>query len=266
MIPGLLRRALPARAFGAAARGPDAAEPAGRSSAIDPAAGNQTVVVLLADIDPAARLWGYARFVIGRRAVRREPGVRFAKMLGSGYEGGFGLRPSGSRQGLLCLFDDADAARTFLDHSPLVDAYRAHAREFLSVRLRAFSSRGSWDGERFAVTASVPASGPIAGLTRATIRPGVAAKFWRNAPPAERSLAAASGCLLAVGLGEAPLLRQATFTVWDSLASMDAYAHTGAHMDAIRAAREGAYFSESMFVRFVPEGLQGTWKGRVYGA
>ena len=79
-----------------------------------------------------------------------------------------------------------------------------------------------------------------------------------------RSRAEAQGGLLAVGLGEAPLLRQATFTVWDSIASMDGYARTGAHMDAIRASREGSYFSESMFVRFVPEDLRGTWKGRTY--
>ena len=69
-------------------------------------------------------------------------------------------------------------------------------------------------------------------------------------------------CLLAMGLGEAPLLRQATFSLWDSAAAMDAYARTGAHLDAIRAAWKHQFFSESMFVRFVPLQLQGQWKGR----
>jgi len=224
----------------------------------------QTIVVLLADIDPASRLWGFGRFVFGRRAVRSLPGIRFAKVLGSGHDGGFGLRPSASRQGLLCLFDDAASATRFVETSALVEAYRRHAREFLSVRLRAFSSRGSWDGQRFAVTAAAPLHGPIAGLTRASIRPSVAVQFWRKAPPAERSLDIAEGCLLAAGLGEAPVLRQATFTIWDSLAAMDAYARSGAHLDAIRAAHQGDYFSESMFVRFVPEALQGCWKGRLH--
>ena len=90
----------------------------------------------------------------------------------------------------------------------------------------------------------------------------ISLSFWRHAPAAQRSLLAAPGCALAVGLGEAPLLRQATFSLWDSAAAMDAYARTGAHLDAIRAAWKHQFFSESMFVRFVPLQLQGQWKGR----
>jgi spheroidene monooxygenase len=81
-------------------------------------------------------------------------------------------------------------------------------------------------------------------------------------PAAERSLESAAGVQLAVGLGEAPLLRQATFSIWDSVSSMDAYARSGAHQEAIVAAARGKFFSESMFVRFAPIDLQGSWKGR----
>ena len=76
---------------------------------------------------------------------------------------------------------------------------------------------------------------------------------------------AAAGCALAIGMGEAPLLRQATFSLWENTAAMDAYARTGAHLDAIRAAWKHEFFSESMFVRFAPIALQGQWKGRDYG-
>lgn len=258
MNAGSLNRSLPSAATGPAMRGVDDAP----GEAAPAAATDVEVVVLLADIRPSSRLWGYGRFVFGRGAVRRQPGVRFAKVLGSGFDGGFGLKPSASRQGLLCLFDTGVAARQFLEDSPLVQAYRDHADEYLEVRLRPYSCRGSWDGVRFEPSVPPPVQGPIAGLTRASIRPRLARQFWSKAPPAERSLDGASGCVLAAGLGEAPLLRQATFTVWDSVASMDAYARTGAHLEAIRASREGNYFSESMFVRFVPEGLRGTWKGR----
>jgi heme-degrading monooxygenase HmoA len=107
--------------------------------------------------------------------------------------------------------------------------------------------------------------GPIAALTRASIQLSKAASFWRFAPAAQASLELAEGCQLAVGLGEAPFLRQATFSVWDSVAAMNAYARTGAHLDAIRAAHENQYFSESLFVRFVPISMYGTWKNRQYG-
>jgi spheroidene monooxygenase len=105
----------------------------------------------------------------------------------------------------------------------------------------------------------------VAALTRGSIRPLRAASFWRMAPAAQRAVEGADGCRLGVGLGEAPLLRQATFSIWDSVAAMEAYARHGAHLDAIKAAREVGHFSESMFVRFIPAGLQGHWRGRHYG-
>jgi hypothetical protein len=228
------------------------------------ATASESVVVVLADIAPASRLWGYTRFLFGRFSLPRVPGLNFARVLGSGHEGGFGLKPSLSRQGMLCAFTDDAAANRFIE-SPYVDAFRRHSRECLTAQLKAYSCRGSWGGRKLALSTGVPADGPVAALTRASIRPGRAAEFWRKAPPAEVSLGSAEGCLLAVGLGEAPLLRQATFSVWDSVASMDAYARTGAHLEAIRASHAGGYFSESMFVRFMPVELSGTWKGRSYG-
>lgn len=224
-------------------------------------AATAVAVLVLVDVAAAARLWGWSRFVIGRFALQRAPGLRFFKVLGSGHEGGFGLRPSGTRQGLFCVFDNDDDADRFLDRSEVCDGYRSHARECFSVKLRAFSSRGSWAGHSLAVSAVAPERGPIAALTRASIRPARAWRFWQKAPPAERDLAAAPGCLLAVGLGEAPLLRQATFSVWQDVASMERYARSGAHLEAIRAAHQGGYFSESMFVRFVPYAPRGAWRG-----
>ena len=87
----------------------------------------------------------------------------------------------------------------------------------------------------------------------------------RYAPAAQSALDHTQGCQLAVGLGEAPLLRQATFTLWDSVSHMDAYARSGAHLTAIQAAAKHGYFFESMFARFRPLTLSGQWKGKHYG-
>ncbi len=225
-------------------------------------------LVVLVDIRPAARLWGYVAFLLGRYRLRRAAGLRFFKMLGSGRDGGFGLKPSASRQGMFCVFDNDTAIDAFLASHALIQGYRAHAAEFFSVRLRATSARGSWSGMKPFEGASAPpddgavAPSPVAALTRASIRPGRAVRFWRYAPPAEVSLGQAPGCMLAVGLGEAPVFRQATFSIWTSAASMDAYARRGAHQEAIRASAAGSYFTESMFVRFTPYDAQGIWHGR----
>ena len=223
-------------------------------------------VFLLADIAPKHRLWGYARFVIGGFAMRHVRGLVMSKVMGSGDGGGFGLKPSSSRQALFCLFTDEDSADAFLK-SPIAKAYAQRAQEFCSAKLRAYSCRGAWSGQSIAVTASPPdsGSGPIATLTRASIRPMSARRFWRMQPASEVSLNEASGCLMATGVGEAPFFRQATFSLWANTAAMEAYARTGAHLAAIRAAHEGAFFSESMFARFVPLQLAGRWRGQSYG-
>lgn len=222
------------------------------------------VVIVLIDVNADSRLWGFARFVIGRFSLLGIPGLRFLKILGSGADGGFGLKPSPSRQGLFCGFDTEADADAFIQSSTVVAQYRAHAREFLIAKLSAYSSKGSWSGRTIDVTVTPPSSGPIAALTRASIRPMKARRFWRHAPPAEDSLGQAKGCLLAVGLGEAPIFRQATFSVWESLDAMNAYARTGAHLEAIKASLSGGHFSESMFVRFQPQMIQGTWKGQTF--
>ena len=239
---------------------------AGGMPSRDDSAGRPTQVatLLLADIAAGSRLWGWARIVRGPAALRDVPGLRFCKVLGSGHEGGFGLKPSASRQGLFCVFDDDRSARAFLSDNAQVQAYRGRANELLTVRLAPYSVRGAWAGTTLHASAGAPAHGPIAALTRASIRLPAAPAFWRHAPASQASLEAAPGCLLAVGLGEAPLLRQATFSVWDRVASIDAYARQGAHLAAIRASQTHRYFTESMFVRFVPLSMRGTWKGRVF--
>jgi hypothetical protein len=221
--------------------------------------------MLLADIAPEHRLWGWSRIVKGPQALRGQRQLRFAKVMGSGYEGGFGLRPSVSRQGLFAVFSNREAAEEFIDQSELVRGYRKRASECCIVTLRAWSCRGTWDTAALDLTAEPPAHGPVAALTRASIALRKASAFWRYAPASQDSLVSAAGCQLAVGLGEAPFLRQATFTLWDSVAAMDAYARTGAHLEAIKAAAHNRFFSESMFARFVPIRTEGTWKGRHYG-
>ena len=225
---------------------------------------DQTAVVLLADIAQASRLWGWSRIVRGPRALEGTPGLLFSKVLGSGFEGGFGLRPSPSRQGVFALFESFQTAQDFIDHSPLVHAYQNRSNEFCWATLQTFSCRGSWDGVSFKANTEPPVKGPIAALTRASIKLRKAHAFWRHAPPSQTALEGVAGCQLAVGLGEAPFFRQATFSIWDGLDEMNAYARTGSQLEAIQAAHHHGYFSESMFARFVPLKVQGQWQGKHY--
>ena len=223
----------------------------------------QVAVFLLADIATRYRLWGYARFAVQRFSMRNVAGLVFSKVMGSGFDGGFGLRPSSTRQALFCLFTDEASADSFLA-STVAQSYASRSHEFCTVKLRAFSCRGTWAGHAIDVTAATPERGPIATLTRASIKPWAALRFWRLQPASEVSLKQASGCLLATGVGEAPIFRQATFSLWSGVDAMNTYARTGAHLSAIRAAHAGQFFSESMFARFVPLKVSGSWRGQWY--
>jgi len=207
------------------------------------------VVVLMEYRSGLHLLWGWGRFLFGRFTLQRMPGLRFAKMLGSGHEGGFGLRPSFTRHGIFCVFAGSDAADDFVRSTWLREAL-PHLRSWRWLKLQAFSSRGRWSGHEIEASAMAPETGPVVSLTRASIRLACVLRFWQMAPPAEAALARSEGCRLSVGLGEAPVIRQATISVWESVSAMNAYARRGAHQAAIRSAQEGRHFSESMFVRW----------------
>ncbi len=223
------------------------------------------MALLLLQYRPGSALWTLGRLVRGTGALGRVRGMRFARVLGSGRDGGFGLWPSTRHQGLVGFFDDEDCAEAFLRQHAWVQACRRHAEHTFAATLRATSCRGSWGGATLAVTAEARPGQPVAALTRASIRPSRAWSFWHHAPPSEAGLDDAEGCRLAIGLGEAPVLRQCTFSLWDDSTAMDAYARGGAHQAAIRAAYGGGYFSESMFVRGVPRVVEDDWPEHPHG-
>lgn len=223
---------------------------------------NQVAVMALVNIKPQAKYSGIARLMFNRFSLYRPQGLLLQKHMGSGKNGGFLISPSGTHQGLFCLFEGLEQANRFMHESPLLDWYRSHASELFTVKLRAYSVKGCWSGHQLQESTSPPTSGPIASLTRASIKPTRALSFWSKAPSAQTDLQQSAGCLISAGIGEAPVLRQATFTIWNSQAAMDAYARSGAHLTAIKAAMQGNYFSESMFARFQPFDAEGSWKGR----
>ncbi len=231
------------------------------------------VVVVLVNVQRQHQTWAWMRLVQGPSALKDTPGLVFSKVMGSGAGGGFGLRPSPSHQGLIALFDHADQARAFLS-GPIVAAYRERAATFWSGLLEVESARGAWDGQAWGATHPTQLathsgaanddgvcqdSRPLAALTRASIRPAKAMAFWRNAPAAQNAMQTARGCTLAMGLGEAPLIRQCTFSLWKDTPSMLAYAHQGAHQQAIEAAYKHQYFAETLFVRMRLLEQQGRW-------
>ncbi|OUT98560.1 MAG: hypothetical protein CBC01_03120 [Betaproteobacteria bacterium TMED41] len=221
-----------------------------------------TSIVLLVKFKPSFFLWGLLQLAFGRFFMRKIPGLNFFKLLGSGKNGGFTLKPGLNHQGLFCCFESEKFAQDFLKNSNIVKKYKRAAEEFFSVELKSYSTRGTWSQNTINEVTTTPDAGPIASLTRASIKITKARKFWSLAPDSENSLSSFKGCFLSIGLGEAPILRQATFSIWNNADSLNTYARTGAHLKAIKMANQEEFFSESMFVRFKPTNFEGVWQGK----
>jgi hypothetical protein len=222
------------------------------------------VTLTLWGVGPTAVPAAVLRMALDRRHVRRTPGLAFAKLLGTGDGRTFTLRDADPLHwGLLAVWQDRTAADRFAAGSTH-RAWDALARERLDVALLPVASRGLWSGRRpFGDPRPRRVRGPVAALTRARIRARRARAFWHAVPPVSADLHAAPGLRLAVGVGEAPVGLQGTFSVWDSADALVEFAHRrAAHAEVVRRTVREGWYVEELFARFEVLSLSGTFRGR----
>ena len=210
----------------------------------------------------AQRLWAFAQMGLARRGLRAMPELVSWKLCGSGTGEGFTPVPNTAVYAILATWPDAETARTRVAQAPVWQRWRARAQEDWTIFLAPTSVRGVWGGRQpFRVSAS-PAPGPLAALTRATVKPRVALKFWGRVPDISRVIGMDGHVAFKIGIGEVPLLHQVTFSIWPDTASMAEFARRdGPHARAIAAVRDGNWFSEELYARFRILGESGTWEG-----
>ncbi len=204
-----------------------------------------------------------ARMGLDRRHLRRVPGLRFAKLLGTGDGRTFTMRDADPRHwGLLTVWDEPGAHQRFIT-GPTHRAWAHLAEEQLDVGMRPISSHGRWAGRQpFGDPIPTRVPGPVAALTRARLRMTKAGTFWRAVPPVSGDLRTAAGLRLAVGIGEAPIGLQGTFSLWDDGAALTEFAHRRApHLDVVRRTATENWYVEELFARFAITSITGTFGG-----
>lgn len=203
---------------------------------------------------------------LDRPVLKGTDGLRFWKLLGTGRGRTMTLSADLRRWALFAVWEDERALDAFLDGSEIPARWDALRAERYDLRLEPVRSHGAWGGSNpLETTGRAPKldpAEPVAILTRATIRPTRLVPFYRSILPPSQRLAQAPGVLASVGVGEWPLARQATFSLWSSVRAVQEYAYQdGEHRAVVERTRAERWYSEELFARFRPLGASGTWDG-----
>ena len=204
------------------------------------------------------------RMATQRRAVRTIPGVSFAKLMGTGSGETFTMRDADLHHwAILTVWPDEAGAASFDDHR-VARAWQDSCTEHACITMRPLVSRGSWSGrEPFAVPDTKAAPGPIAAITRARIKPHLWWRFWSSVPPVALDLHNDPGVVFTLGIGEAPVGLQGTFSIWRDAAALSEFAYRRpAHAEVVARTHELQWYAEEMFTRFQVLTTRGRYDGR----
>jgi hypothetical protein len=230
-----------------------------------PPAGAPITTVTIFRFAPGRRLWAFQEMGRARAPLAATPGLEFWRLCGAGTSPGFSIRPDPSRYGLVSTWSNEQALKDFFERSRLFADYRARAAEVWTAALLPLRGHGRWGGTcPFGpVVMDLPQSLPVVALTRARLRLRGLVRFWVRVPAINRQLLGAPGLRLALGIGELPVIRLGTLSVWDDVASLEAFAYRpGPHAAVVRASRRHGWFAEELFFRFAAVGSAGTIDGR----
>lgn len=207
-----------------------------------------------------AKVWAFVMMGLARGPMSRTTDIGFWKLCGSGTGEGFTPKPNFGVYAILATWPDEETAMRETGRGVFA-RYTAKAVEDWTVFMQPTSTRGAWSGATPFVAQDTANAGPIAALTRASIKPGIMRHFWGRVPNISAVIGKDPSVLFKAGIGEQPLLHQVTFSIWPDATAMNNFARTGPHAEAIKAVRTDGWFSEELYARFSLVSDRGTWGG-----
>ena len=218
---------------------------------------------------------GFISMAIFRFPLWLNRDIRFWKLMGCGKNGTFDKTPDWRQWSVLTVWGlelgvwSSNNNKTTPNpklQTPnfLLSWWKFFGCEIWTLVLEPIEGHGTWDGK--ACFGPLPKQsdyeGMIGILTRATIRFGKLSSFWKQVDSVANQMAGAEGFITSLGIGEVPLIKQATFSIWESKAHMKQFAYQmQEHAAVIRQTRKENWYSEDMFVRFRIISSNGTIRG-----
>ena len=198
-----------------------------------------------------------------RLSLPKLSGLTFFKLMGTGSGKTFTVRDADLRHWcVLSVWDNQSDAHKYLSSKPSKQ-WQKIAKNQASFELVPLSAKGSWAGQSpFGDPIPEKWDGLTAALTRAAIKPKWWREFWRSVPAVSQDLNSSAGLITSLGIGEAPIGLQGTFSLWESNQSITAFSsRQKPHADVIARTHETGWYSEELFARFKVIQMSGSFAG-----
>lgn len=198
-----------------------------------------------------------------RISMRKLPGLTFCKLMGTGSGKTFTVRDADLHHWcVLSVWETPEESLAYLSSKPAKQWQKIAASQ-ANLELEPLSAKGTW-AKKTPFGNPIPQKwdGLTAALTRASIKPRWWREFWRSVPPVSHDLNASAGLITSLGIGEAPIGLQGTFSIWESNESITAFSSKQKpHAAVIARTHETGWYSEELFARFKVTKVSGSFAG-----
>lgn len=199
--------------------------------------------------------WAFTQMGLHRNYLESIEGQQFYKMLGTGSGPGFSMYPDFYTYALLQVWEDLSYFKKFYQSNKYLDTYLSKSNQYRVIMLSNIRSSGYWDGinpfENKKSKKLNNVTKKIAVLTRGTINFSKLIYFWSSIKQSSDAISSAKGVSFFKGVGELPLIQQATFSIWDSEESINSFAYkNNNHKEIINKTRRQNWYKEDLFARF----------------
>lgn len=208
------------------------------------------------------KVWAFGMMQFAHKYLVGVKGLQFYKLMGSGKGLGFNPLPDWGVYAMLQTWETESDARAFFAEAPLVNRYKKRSKKQITYYLKNIAAHGLWSGQQpFSRSSTLKGSDTqIAVITRATIKTSQLIRFWKYVPTAQEPIKDAKGLIYTKGIGEVPIKHMATFSVWENLDAVKAYAYQSKeHATAIKMTKQYDWYSEELFSRFEVIDTVGSW-------
>ena len=177
-------------------------------------------------------------------------GLKFIKLFGTGSNEGFSLIPDFSSYVIISSWKNDHYRKKFIDENNIINEIISRSSKRVEIKIDPYNFTGSWKGISPFKNVSSYNGGKIIVLTRARVKLNKLINFLVNTSLAAKSIKSQDGAEFYKGIGELPIIEQATISIWMSEQSMRDYAYSDKnHLKIINKARKGKWYSEELFVR-----------------